>query len=95
MPPPPTINNDRSLIDVKQHQKGSELFHKSCATAVAMATITFQDGGNFGFNFKVINLENDICDPQTLFYEMISFSILNYFDNFKKILFSQKTFIKL
>jgi hypothetical protein len=26
---------------------------------------------------------------------MISFSILNYFDNFKKILFSQKTFIKL
>ncbi len=24
-------------------------FHKSCTTAVAMATMTFQDGGYFGF----------------------------------------------
>ena len=29
-----------------------EFFHKSYATAVAMATMTFQDGGYFGF--KVI-----------------------------------------
>jgi hypothetical protein len=32
--------------------KDSKEFHKSHATAVAMATMTFQDGGYFGF--KVI-----------------------------------------
>ena len=26
-----------------------EFFHKSCTTAVSMATMTFQDGGYFGF----------------------------------------------
>ncbi len=37
---------------VKQHLKEFEFFHKSCTTAVAMATMTFQNGGYFGF--KVI-----------------------------------------
>ena len=36
----------------KTTSKEFELLHKSYATAVAMATITFQDGGYFGF--KVI-----------------------------------------
>jgi hypothetical protein len=49
--------------------------------------MSFQDGGYFGF--KVIELENDTGDPPILFHKMISFSILNYFNNFKKILLSQ------
>jgi hypothetical protein len=36
----------------KTTSKKFELLHKSYATAVAMATMTFQDGGYFGF--KVI-----------------------------------------
>jgi hypothetical protein len=59
-----------------------EFFHKSYATVVAMATMTFQDRGYFGF--KVIS-----SDPQILFHEMIFLSIINYFDNLKKILLSQ------
>jgi hypothetical protein len=41
------------LTYIKQHLKSFEFLHKSYATAVAMATMTFQDGGYFGF--KVIN----------------------------------------
>jgi hypothetical protein len=40
------------LTYIKQHLKSFEFLHKSYATAVAMATMTFQDGGYFGF--KVI-----------------------------------------
>jgi hypothetical protein len=36
----------------KTASKEFEFLHKSYATAVAMATMTFQDGGYFGF--KVI-----------------------------------------
>jgi hypothetical protein len=32
----------------KTTSKEFEFLHKSCATAVAMATMTFQDGGYFG-----------------------------------------------
>ena len=49
----------------KTTTKEFEFLHKSYATAVAMATMTFQDGGYFGF--KVIYLVNDIGDPQILF----------------------------
>jgi hypothetical protein len=37
----------------KTTSKGFEFWHKSYAIAVAMATMTFQDGGYFGL--KVIN----------------------------------------
>ena len=37
---------------IKTASKEFEFLHKSYATAVAMATMTFQDGGYFGF--KVI-----------------------------------------
>jgi hypothetical protein len=33
---------------------------------------------------KVIYLENDISDPQLLFHKIISLSVLNYFEKFKK-----------
>jgi hypothetical protein len=36
----------------KTTSKEFEFSHKGCATAVTMATMTFQDGGYFGF--KVI-----------------------------------------
>jgi hypothetical protein len=36
----------------KTTSKEFEFLHKRCATGVAMATMTFQDGGYFGF--KVI-----------------------------------------
>jgi hypothetical protein len=39
--------------------------HESYATAIAMATMTFQDGGYFGL--EVIQIVNDIADPQILF----------------------------
>ena len=45
----------------KTTSKEFEFLHKSYATAVAMATMTFQDGGYFGFKVK------DIGDPQILF----------------------------
>jgi hypothetical protein len=44
--------NKNYLTYIKQHLKSFEFLHKSYATAVAMATMTFQDGGYFGF--KVI-----------------------------------------
>jgi hypothetical protein len=65
----------------KSTSKEFEFLQTSYATAVAMATMTFQDGGYFGF--KVIYLVNDIGDPQILFKKMISLSIINYFDNLK------------
>jgi hypothetical protein len=34
----------------KTTSKEFEFLHKSYATAIAMATMTFQDGGYFGFN---------------------------------------------
>ena len=34
----------------KTTSKEFEFLHKSYATAVAMATMTFEDGGYFGFN---------------------------------------------
>jgi hypothetical protein len=49
----------------KTTSKEFEFLHKSYATAVAMATMTLQYGGYFGF--KVIYLVNDIGDPQILF----------------------------
>ncbi len=67
---------------VKQHLKSR--FHKSCTTSVAMATMTFQNGGYFGF--KVISLEKDIGDPLFLFQKIFLLGILNYFVDFKKIL---------
>jgi hypothetical protein len=36
------------LVD-KQKVPYFEFLHKSCVTAVAMAIMTFQDGGYFGF----------------------------------------------
>jgi hypothetical protein len=42
-----------NLLKVAQYSlKKKEFLHKSYATAVAMATMTFQDGGYFAF--KVI-----------------------------------------
>ena len=76
----------------KTTSKEFEFLHKSYATVVAMATMTFQNGGHFGF--KVIYLVNDIVVPQILFKKIISLSILNYADNLKKILCSQ-IFLKL
>ena len=40
------------LLLCKTTSKEFEFFHKSCRAAVAMATMTFQNGGYFGF--KVI-----------------------------------------
>ena len=40
------------LLLCKTTSKEFGLFHKSCTTAVSMATMTFQNGGYFGF--KVI-----------------------------------------
>jgi hypothetical protein len=48
--------------------------HRSYVTAVAMVTMTFQNGGYFGF--KVIWLVNDIGDPQILFQKIISLIII-------------------
>ena len=72
----------------KTTSKEFEFLHKGYATAVAMATMTFQDGGYFGF--KVIQLVNDIGDPPILFKKMISLSIMNYFDNLKKFCGAKK-----
>jgi hypothetical protein len=36
---------NKSIVTSKEF----EFLHKSCATAVAMATMTFQDGRYFGF----------------------------------------------
>jgi hypothetical protein len=44
-----------------------EIFHKSYATAVAMATMTLQ------YMVDILALKN-IDDPQILFHQMISFS---------------------
>jgi hypothetical protein len=51
--------NKKYLAYIKQHLKEFAFLHKSYATAVAMATMTFQ-------------LVNDIGDPQMLFQKMIS-----------------------
>ena len=55
--------------------KGFEFFRKSYTTLVALATVTFRDGGYFGF--KAIKLENDIGDLQILLHKNISLSMLN------------------
>jgi hypothetical protein len=47
-----------------------------------MATMTFPDGGYFGF--KVIKLGKDIGDPLFLFHKMFSLGILSYFVDLKK-----------
>jgi hypothetical protein len=53
------LDNDHLLINkkylyfiliYKTTSKELEFLHKSYATAVAMATMAFQDGGYFGFN---------------------------------------------
>ena len=49
----------------KTTSKEFEFLRKCFLTADAMATMTIQDGGYFGF--KVISLVNDIGDPQILF----------------------------
>ena len=49
----------------KTTSKEFEFLHESYATAIAMATMTFQDGGYFGL--EVIQIVNDIADPQILF----------------------------
>jgi hypothetical protein len=43
---------------------------------------------------KTLKLENDFCDPQILFHKIIYYSILNYFNNLKKILLSQSKIIR-
>ena len=48
-----------------------------------MATMTSQTGGYF--IFKVTQLEKSSFTP-FLFHKIISFSFLNYFHDFKKIL---------
>ena len=58
-----------------------EILKKAYVTVVAMATMTFQNGGYFPF--KVIELENEFRYPHFLFHEMIPFSFLNYFYIFK------------
>ena len=70
------------LLLCKKTSKEFEFIHKSCTTAVDMATMTFQNGGYFGF--KVIYLEKDIGDPLFLFQKMFLLGILNYFFNFKR-----------
>jgi hypothetical protein len=54
----------------KTTSKKFEFLHKSYATAVAMAAMTFQDGGYF--RFKVIKLVNDIGDHQIFFLNDLS-----------------------
>jgi hypothetical protein len=44
--------NKKYLTYIKQHLKSLNFCTKGCATAVAMATMAFQDGGYF--SFKVI-----------------------------------------
>jgi tellurite resistance protein TehA-like permease len=44
--------NKKCLTYITKKSKEFEFLHKSYATVVAMATMTFQDGGYFGF--KVI-----------------------------------------
>jgi hypothetical protein len=41
--------NKKHFYLYKTTSKEFEFLHKSYATAVAMATMTFQDGGYFGF----------------------------------------------
>ncbi len=44
------FENKENFSYIKQHNyMDLEFFHKSCTTAVAMSTMTFQDGGYFGF----------------------------------------------
>ena len=46
------VDKQKAPFLYKTTSKKFEFLHKSYATAVAMATMTFQDGGYFGF--KVI-----------------------------------------
>jgi hypothetical protein len=46
------VDKQKVLYLYKTTSKKFEFLHKSYGTAVAMATMTFQDGGYFGF--KVI-----------------------------------------
>jgi hypothetical protein len=78
---------DKQKVPYLYKTTSKEFLHKSYATAVSMATMMFQDGGYFGF--KVIYLVNDIGDSPILFKKIIYLSIINYFDNLKKILWSQ------
>jgi hypothetical protein len=50
----------------KTTSKEFEFLYKSYATAVAMATMTFQDGGYFGF--KVIKLNSKTTSVTPKFY---------------------------
>jgi hypothetical protein len=76
--------NTKYLTYIKQYLK-------SYATSVAMATMTFQDGGYFGFKSN-LNLTTS-ATPKFYLKKAISLSIINYFDNLKKILWSQKKLI--
>ena len=59
------VDKQKAPYLYKTTSKEFEFLHKSYATAVAMATMTFQDGRYFGF--KVNQLVNDIGEPQILF----------------------------
>jgi hypothetical protein len=56
-----------------------------------MATMTFQNGGYFGF--KVIELRKDLGDPLFLFQKILLLSILNYFVDLKKFYHAKSTFL--
>jgi hypothetical protein len=43
------VDKEKVLYLYKTTSKEFEFLHKSYATAVVMATMTFQDGGYFGF----------------------------------------------
>jgi hypothetical protein len=43
------VDKQKYLTYIKNIDKEFEFVHKSYASAVAMATMTFQDGGYFGF----------------------------------------------
>ena len=61
-----------------------EMIYKNDVIVVAMATMTFQYGRHFGF--KRILLEKTFGYPHFLIHEKFCTSIMEYLNEFKKIL---------
>jgi hypothetical protein len=84
------LGDKQKVVYLYKTTSKEKFLHKTYATAVAVATMAFQDGGYFGF--KVIYLVNDIGDHRILFKKMISLSIINYFDNLKNSVEPKKNY---
>ena len=85
----PIILDEKQKVSYLHRMTSKEFgfFHDSYVTAVAMTTMTFQNGGYF--DFRAISFENEFGDPNFLFHKTLSICIENYLGEFKKILSSE------